>query len=390
MTTDDRIVRLRTECDNYNRALEALKGLTHELLWDSTNKSCVLGGIAHFGRRMHSSAANRISPSRKITPDMVAQRTIVTGTIVEVKASMPENDVYRRQTLAEVQKYDDDLTGWVTPTTKMPSHDLVLLVDYPNSQVVKGDIESLTGSGEFSCKRPFALVYFSHQQRADATWVALHLIYGAVSDPSKQQILQKICMIHPENIAANPLFGQVLLYDARPPLPLLMIRLYEAINSNLSEDEYLRLRTEGQLTKTLSLAAMKELLADYCCPEQSDSRVPKLPETAWIKSALKMWEEMGWVIKSPDVRGSYDVIIKKTRREPFEQFLKVCAEAEVKHDQKKEKELLRLKKADEKFRQDHPLLAFAAEEGSVNGKGGQSASPDGMPSDEKDPNIGRE
>jgi hypothetical protein len=307
---------------------------------------------------MHTTAANRISPSRKVTPDMVGQRLVNSGFVVEVKASVPENEDYRRQKLIDVQKYDDDLIGW---SSEIQSHDVILLVDYPNSQVVKQDIEALMADGRFTANRPFSLVYFGHQPRADATWIALHLILGRISDGAKQIKLERICMIHPENVQANPHFGAVLLYDAMPPLPLLMIRLYEAITSNLNEDEYLRLRTEGQLSKTLTLAEMKEMLADYCCPEQTDSRVPKLPQTAWIKAALAMWVQMGWAIKSPNAHGCYDVVVKKTRREPFEQFLKVSAEADCKAERKREKEAIKKKQVDEKFRQKYPLLAFGIE-----------------------------
>jgi hypothetical protein len=356
MTVEERIAQLRTECDNYDRALQALKALTHELLWDSANKVCTPDSVASFGRRMHSTPSNRVAPSRKLTPDMVAQVGGGHSYVIELKASVPENEAHRRERLEEVQKYDDDLTGWLTPT---PSHDLLLLIDYANHITVKEDIEAMEGAGCFRCNRPFAIVSFTLQPRGEATWIMLQLVHGRLSNGSKHTTLHRICSIHPENLKANPLFGGVLLYDANPPLPLLLIRMYEAVNSNFTEEESLRLRTEGQVTKTYVLSELKEQIADYCCPLQTDQRVPKLPETAWIKRALKVWLDMGWAIKSPNVPGSYDIVVKKARRtQPFEQFLKVCSETDVKALKRREKEQLKQKKLDEKYRQKYPLLAL--------------------------------
>ena len=356
MKVDERIGELRAECDNYNRALQALKALTHELLWDSVGRVCFPNSVANFGRRMHTTATNTVSPDRRVTPDMVAQRGTGEGTVVELKASMPQVEEYRRQKIADVRKYDDELDGWARPL--VGSHDLILLVDYANSQIVKEDVEAMIAAGDFACDRPFALVYFSYQPRADATWIALHLIHGQLSDATKQATLHRICLIHPENIEANPLLGSVLLYDARPPLPLLMIRLYESLVSNLDEDEALRMRTEGQVTKTLSLTEMKALLADYCCPVQTDHRVPSLPETAWLKATLRVWIDMDWALKSPTRPNSFDIILKKNRREPFEQFLKVCAQIDCKLENKRQKELLKKQKLEEQYRRDFPLLAM--------------------------------
>jgi hypothetical protein len=357
MNTDERIRELRKECDNYNRSLEALKALAHEMLWDAEQKVCAPEGRAYFGRRMHPSSANRIAKGGKLTPDLVGQRTPTTGFIVELKASVPENSEHRRQTLKKVEKYDDDLTGWPTTTEKLARHDLILLIDYPNSEVIKKDVEEMLSTNQLTCVRPFALVYFNHHQRSEDTWVALHLISGRVSDDEKRQKLSTIHMMHPENIAANPIFGKVLIYDARPPLPLLMLRLYTAVVSNLSEDEALRLRVEGQVQKPYRLSQLKEILAEYCCPEQTDPRVPNLPDTKWLKAAVRMWEELGWAAKSQSQAGCFDIIIKKTRREPFEQFLRVCAEADRKKQKKKEKEQERQQKLDEKIREDNPLFA---------------------------------
>ena len=358
MNIDERINELRKECDNYNRALEALKGLAHEMLWDTDLKACVADGKAFFGRRMHSSEANRIAPSRKLTPDLVGQRTATSGFIVELKASVPENAEHRQAKLEDVQKYDDDLLGWPTPTQKLDTHDLILLIDYPNSEVIKRDIERMLASKQMTSERPFALVYFNHTQRAEDTWLALHLISGQVSDSEKQQKLSRIQMMHPENIAANPIFGKVLIYDACPPLPLLMLRLYTAIVSNLSEEEGLRLRLEGQFQKTYRLSEMKSILADYCCPEQTDPRVPNVPQTAWLKAVVRLWEDMGWATKSDAQKGSFDIIIKKTRREPFEQFLRACADEDCKKTRKREREQDRKEKLEEKIRDDNPLFAY--------------------------------
>jgi hypothetical protein len=386
MNIDERIHDLRRDCDNYNRSLEALKGLAHEMLWDADLKACVADGKAYFERRMHSSAANRIAPSRKLTPDLVGQRTPDSGFIVELKASAPENAEHRRKTLMEVQKYDDDLVGWPTPTQRLGDHDLILLIDYPNSEVIKKDIEGMFASNQMTSQRPFALVYFNHHQRADDTWLALHLISGRVSSEEKRQKLSTIHMMHPENIVCNPIFGKVLIYDARPPLPLLMLRLYTAIVSDLSEEESLRLRVEGQIQKTFRLSDLKDILAEYCCPEQTDPRVPNVPQTAWLKAVVRLWEDMGWAAKSETQQGCFDIMIKKTRREPFEQLLRACAEEDCKVVRKRGRDQERKQKFEEKIRESNPLFAHLLDAEGSNEEVAKSplmkASPSGEESDD--------
>lgn len=358
MTVEEHIQRLRVECDNYDRSLSALKALTHELLWDAQQRQSLPDAVAHFGRRMHTSAANRVSPLRKVTPDMVAQKSASQGVVIELKASLPADAAQKRAQIVSVLKYDDVLTGWCDG---QPVHDLVLLIDHGNSETGKDELLAAIAAGEFQCDRPFALVYFVHTNRADATWISLHLIHGNLSDAGKTATLRTICHISPEHIESNPKFGRVRLYDANPPLPLLMQRLYEAINSNVTDEESLRLRTEGTITKPLSLAQMKDLLCDYCCPKQTDPRVPNLPETKWLKKAIEKWVAIGWAEKSTAIPNAFDVTIKKSRREPFNQFLKICAEECAKVDRKRERAALLQRQYDEDFKRDHPLIALAAE-----------------------------
>jgi hypothetical protein len=56
-------------------------------------------------------------------------------------------------------------------------------------------------------------------------------------------------------------------------------------------------RMEGQIEKTYRLSDLKSVLAEYCCPEQTDPRVPNVPQTAWLKAVVRIWEEMGWSLK---------------------------------------------------------------------------------------------
>jgi hypothetical protein len=77
---------------------------------------------------MTTSAANRGSPDNDVTPDCVLQFGRTHGLVAEAKLGLPKDSGGWDKDIAQLEKYDDDLSGWWTSDEKLPMHDLVALV----------------------------------------------------------------------------------------------------------------------------------------------------------------------------------------------------------------------------------------------------------------------
>ena len=77
---------------------------------------------------MTTSSRNRESPSARVTPDCVIQLDMSQGIVAETKLGLSKNPTNWDQPMKQMQKYDDDLTGWWTQAETLDSHDVVALV----------------------------------------------------------------------------------------------------------------------------------------------------------------------------------------------------------------------------------------------------------------------
>ena len=92
--------------------------------------------ITHFciGRGMTTSDKNRVKVNNKVTPDLVIQVGNAFGFVLEAKKSLPRNSNNRwRQTISQLEKYDDNLKGWWTKNGCLPTFNLTLLIDVDRS-----------------------------------------------------------------------------------------------------------------------------------------------------------------------------------------------------------------------------------------------------------------
>lgn len=340
---------LRNDCNNYDQTVQAIKAVAHELLWDESAKSLIVGSSAHIGRRMDTSPKSRISQNTQVTPDLVISYPHDFGIIAEAKIALSSDPKKRQTKLEDIQKYDDNLTGWETLNGRVSKHDIILIVQHFSGPNVKSQIESLLESKEIQFERKFALVCFALIEEAEM-WMSLELLLGSLSDQNKQSKLQKRLGIALEHVAANPYLANIKLYDAPPPEPLLMVLIHEAILTNLNRGEYLLLREGTQINKTIDIQELRALLSKSIGPGEGDSRIPEIPKSDWVRRALELFVKLKWAERVKDHPNQYIYYIKK-RRKPFEQFLGFCAKEQNRKEGEKNREK-------EKF----PLLSSLIEE----------------------------
>lgn len=324
------IEKLKIDCDNYLRTILALQALAHELQWNDETGSRSTDVRVFFGRRFDTSSKNKIICKKQVTPDLAVQFPQRHGVLVEAKSSIPKSRSHRSQIIEQLQKYDDDLFGWDTPDSSMLSHDIVLLTDSVLGNPLRNLIRSEIEKGVYSFDRRFSLVKFAVLDQRNAA-VTLELNYGSLSSPVKTTKLSDTVAIHLRYLVSGPMTN-IRLYDAEPPYPYLLNLIYEYIPSMLSEGEVLQMK-EGETTVSLSIPEFASRLSIAFGPGQKGEREPEIPRKNWVRRALDFFVKLQWAIKDKASQSYYYTV--KNRRNPFQQFLRVCAEDILKGAKKK-------------------------------------------------------
>ena len=123
------------ECDTYTEGVFAVLALVNEARWDPGRREFRADVSYGVGRRMTTSAGNRVSREKDVTPDCVIQLGDETGFVAEAKLGLPKEENLWDDDIKQMQKYDDDLAGWWTGSERIRQHDVVGLV--PINRAVK-------------------------------------------------------------------------------------------------------------------------------------------------------------------------------------------------------------------------------------------------------------
>jgi len=332
---DNAVRKMHDECNSYTDTVMALRAIAHELRWDSKAKAPKLGTEVSFGRRMQTTDGNRVSKSREVTPDLVIQLDNRSGVIAEAKTALSSIAERRRSRLLEIQKYDDNLKGWLTPTETVESHSIVLLVHLHRDQEVAQQITELTTEGAFKMDRSFAVVSFAVITQGK-TYFTLSLAHGSLLDREKEARLRRRTPIDMEHLAGNPEFATLKLYDAPPPVPLLMDLIQQCIASRLTPEQRDTFKDIGYVDVPVRVEVLTRWMAEDYGPRcRQGARAPEIPPRSWVHDAMDRFVELGWA-KEPDSK-AYGLFVYtyKRRVKPFEKFLKHCAQIQLELEQKK-------------------------------------------------------
>lgn len=322
-TLEEEVESLEEECDYYANTVMALKTFVHEMTWDAEGKHKM-----SFGRSMHTSANNRVSPNNVVTPDLVLQCDEKWGIIGEAKMSFSRSATYREQHLIPVMKYDDKLAGWYTADENISGHDLVLIVNNLNAVEVREHIEKLIKAKKMQFNCPFALISF---YRADEknTFMVLGCEMGAITDAKKQAKLHHRVKVKIDHINKNPQLTSVEMYDHQPPIPLMMRFIEDAVVQTLTPTESLSLRDGRQVRKEYSIDELRELIGEVFSLQVDCHRTPMIPAKQWIVDAMEVLVLLGWAERLGETGGRFAYWLKKRRGEPFDRFVKFVAEQRI-------------------------------------------------------------
>lgn len=307
---------LKNEIDDYEMTIGVVKVFGHEMIWDSKKKETTRGSIFWSGRRMTTSATNKISPEKTITPDIVIKINNEIGTVAEVKQGLPKDHNRWEKNFKQLIKYDDNLQGWFADNNDSLNHDVVLLVPDHLSVKVEEYLEEKRKNAELTFERNFAAIAYYRTTRSQE-FISLRKFFGNLSNTTKDEELRLV-----KQVPVNTIFAiyNFFFIDQKPPLPYIMNAVWEQIANYIDIDKVAG--NSKDITMKFSLQQIVRDLKSSNFADGSDARNPSLPRSKWIREALDELVEQKFLIKKQ--KSSYSILFKKYQRlkEPLESFSK--------------------------------------------------------------------
>lgn len=292
--------------DNYESTVLGLLGLWRALTW--RNKQAV-GHRVSLGRKMSPQSTPESDDPDALTPDEVLQIEEAIGYVVEAKRSMTSQQQYWNKDLSQVQKYDQPLTGWWTPTGTIPTHNVVLLLWTTYTREFQAFIEAAQRQGSVTLTDRFSIVEFSHLQEAQEA-MRFRLEWGTISDEGISASLRSGISVPLEILVAHP-GSRTKFYDAPPPTEYLMAILWQNVfNSHLPDLEF-DAHTQAWPLK-VSVPSLAQELQRLHGSTGDNSRERRFPRQAWVHTALEAFCKIGLAQHIADDR--YLVLFKANLR----------------------------------------------------------------------------
>jgi len=314
--TNDAIKDIKREIDTYQDTVSALVCLGHILTWDDTTRSFRNGTKRCFGRRMNLVAGNRKNEPDPLTPDLVAVVSERQGVLAEAKASFHGSLKDRERDFKQLANYDMALEGWPTPTGKIDSHDVILLVHYSRKGSTLDLLEKAKKDGLLKPLRKFAAISFTRAPQSDE-FLALECFWGEMSDGVLQKRMRPLSVPLEKVRPLNP----ASLYDANPhPVLLMQLAWDNVFNTLVSPNDYLEAGKRPYLI-TCSIDQVRELLARRCAPLSTDTRDPTIPRRELVKDMFWHFENMDLAKCTDQESGSYTVYYSR-KSAPLDFFAK--------------------------------------------------------------------
>jgi len=126
-TLDQQIRSVRAEVNDYLETVQGICALCHEIRFDPVSRQVRPEVRYCLGRRMTTSVRNRVQPDTAVSPDLVIQSDDTYGIVAEARLRFPRDAQERVAKLRQLEKYDDDLSGWYTEAGTVERFDIVLL-----------------------------------------------------------------------------------------------------------------------------------------------------------------------------------------------------------------------------------------------------------------------
>jgi hypothetical protein len=320
---------IRAEIDNYNDSIFAIVGFMNFYRFDDTTRKIRNDVLVFQGRRLTPSKQTNAEGAavEYVTPDLGVLLPTNHGVLAEVKRSFPKDHQHWHDDFQQLMAYDDDLTGWPTPSQKVPTHDIVLLLHQTRAVAVKDYYEQNPG-GSLKFTRPFTIVEFNRDSEAQAFFF-FRTITGAVS---QKPLADRLRLGIPVPMTMYLLqYSTVKLYDAAPPLPCLLELIWtHVVAFKISNTQAYKMPAKKQKVKVEvtpdEISERLETNFSFHGLQQghADGRQPKVLEKCWVRDACAALVKFGDATWTDTTKTK--LIINFVKRENvLDYFVKQCA-----------------------------------------------------------------
>jgi hypothetical protein len=310
---------------NYANGVLALTGFIHEVKYQLASGRDLDYAI---GPSMSTSKANRVAPCRKVTPDAALWVGPEYGVIVECKSGFPQDRSRHREELRQIEKYDDDLSGWPREHPRPSDVDIAVLVRSRVARPLANAMQGALEAGTIHIERDWAVVRYELSAAEAKSTVVLDLVAGGFSNEALQgpfraqerRILEET--IHTE--------GYPKFTDDDPPVAYTVWVMWDFVFSHLTPEAEYEERLDGAIyVLRLTVAEAHCAVVTRYGVEAAD-RQHCYPEARWVEAALDALVHVGWAELSDAVyRVSY-----QERSDSLAQFVSRWASLKVKADRR--------------------------------------------------------
>lgn len=318
MGIEEYVKQKREEADSYHRTVQAIIAFDSAIRYDDNAGDYLLNSFFFPGRKLTKIYDDE---RRDVRPDIVIQLSNEYGIIAEAKITASAQQDFDNAH-EQINKYDDDLTGWKTNNERIALHDLSLLVDNFKKGIAKRYFESRDFQRKFNI---IACARISQSKE----FYKIEKYYGEFSDSRIENKLIDPVPVQLEKIVGT--ISKVKFYDVEPPIEHTMNVLWMHVFNEFSQREADETKKEISISCTESTELLRE---KYSFP-QEDARQPKIPKKDWIRTALDAFIDIGYVKRDISDRDKYTVKYSYPKKENMiDVFSRKYYEAQLKAKKK--------------------------------------------------------
>lgn len=218
---EDEQRRLRDAAEDYQSTVHAMLAFSAFVVHDAAAQRP--NSHFGFGRRMTTSEKNVVTAASTITPDVVAQKSDSFGVVAEVKKSLPSDRTKWLAHVAQIRKYDDDLTGWWTSDAHIATADTTLLLHQTRSRAFINVLEDERKKNVDAVGPHTSVIEFNRSDERQVNYF-FRLEWGDIRDADLSGRLKEGVAVPIDKVIRT--FANVKFYDAEPPLHSLLAFLW--------------------------------------------------------------------------------------------------------------------------------------------------------------------
>lgn len=278
-------VRLHEDIDTYTDAIYAILTFVNHARWDQDTRKLrdIPFGV---GRRLRTSAKNKLQPNVQVTPDAVVQLSASLGIVAEAKPGVSRSVDVWRTNLEQLAKYDDDLTGWWTKDEKIKSHDIAVLLPLPRVVKFLDIVQSELKEGSVKFARPVAVISFTKNTGANSTFFILRLEHSELGTITDSVLREKLRSATPVNMKTLlQVDTDKKFIDAEPLLPYTLYVLWDMVLSRRASGRQPELG-QSWTAVDVEVTELTREVQDFYGFRSDGAHSIEVPRVSWIRKAL--------------------------------------------------------------------------------------------------------